>query len=131
MSDFSLLILAADRSERIDGVVSFVGEDRSGSFGLLPQHERLITVLVFGLARVKHVDGIWEFLGFPGGLLYFVNNECRISTRRFLRDRDVTRIAQTLGCELLAEEQALAETRQKLHRLETEMLRHLAELGKG
>ena len=130
MKSFSLLLLAAERSERIDGVVSLVVEDASGSFGVLPQHERLISVLVFGLARLRYRDGSREYLGFPGALLYFVNNECRISTRRYLRDRDVGRIAETLGRELLAEEEALAETHRKLYRLESEMLRHLAELGR-
>ncbi len=130
MSSFAVQLLAADRSERIDGVTSFVGEDRSGSFGLLPGHERFMTVLGFGLARARGADGEWEYLGFPGGLLYFVDNECRISTRRYLRDRDVTRIAQSLTREMLEEEQALAETRRKLHQLEAEMLKQLALLGR-
>ncbi len=73
---------------------------------------------------------IWEYLGFPGGLLYFVDNELRISTRRYLRDTDVERIAGVITRELLEEEQALAQTRRKLHRLEAEMLRSLAQLGR-
>ena len=50
MSSFTVHLLAADRSERIDGITSFVGEDTSGSFGLLPHHARFMTVLAFGLA---------------------------------------------------------------------------------
>ncbi len=130
MSSFTVQLLAADRSENIDGVTSFVGEDRSGSFGLLPGHERFMTVLSFGLARVRHANGAWEYLGIPGGLLYFIDNECHISTRRYLRDRDVTHVAQALTRELLAEEQALSETRRKLHRLEAEKLKQLAQLGR-
>ncbi|MBK8119479.1 MAG: F0F1 ATP synthase subunit epsilon [Sulfuritalea sp.] len=130
MSGFTLNLLATDRSECIDGVTSFVGEDKSGSFGLLPGHERFMTVLGFGLARVRRTDDQWEYLGFPGGLLYFLGNECRISTRRYLRDTDVTRIAGVLSREMLEEERALDETRHKLHRLEAEMLKRLAELGR-
>lgn len=130
MSSFTLHLLAAERSAHIDGVTSFVGADKSGSFGLLPGHERFMSVLGFGLARVRRADGRWEYLGLPGGLLYFLDNECRISTRRYLRDTDVTRIAQALGREMLEEEQALDETRGKLHRLEAEMLKRLAELGR-
>jgi F-type H+-transporting ATPase subunit epsilon len=111
-------------------VTSFVGGDKSGSFGLLPRHERFMTVLDFGLARVRCADDRWEYLGFPGGLLYLVDNECRISTRRYLRDTDVTRIAQALSREMLEEERALDETRHKLHRLEAEILKRLAELGR-
>ncbi len=130
MNSFIVNLLAADRSERIDGVMSFVGEDKSGSFGLLANHERFMTVLGFGLAHVCGSDGRREYLGFPGGLLYFLDNECRISTRRYLRDTDVTRIAQALSHEMLEEERALDETRRKLHRLEAEMLKRLAELGR-
>lgn len=130
MNGFTLHLLAADRSERIDGVTSFVGEDKRGSFGLLARHERFMTVLGFGLARLRGADGRWEYLGIPGGLLYFRANECHISTRRYLRGSDVARIAQALGRDMLAEERALDETRRKLHRLEAEMLRRLVELGR-
>ncbi len=129
MSTFTLHLLAADRTEIIENVTSFTGEDQSGSFGLLARHERFMTALTFGLARLHLADGSHEYLGFPGGLLYFVDNELRISTRRYLRDTDVERIAQSLTRELLEEEQALTETRHKLHRLEAEMLRRLAQLG--
>jgi len=130
MNTFTVHLFAADRYERIDAVASFVGEDRSGSFGLLARHDRFMTALTFGLARLRRVHGAWEYLGFPGGLLYFIDNELRISTRRYLRDTDVERITQALTRELLEEEQALAETRRKLHRLEAEMLRRLAQLGR-
>jgi len=130
MKTFTLHLFAADRTERIEGVTSFTGEDKSGSFGLLARHDRFMTALSFGLAWLRLVDGSREYLGFPGGLLYFVDNECRISTRRYLRDTDIERITQTLSHELLQEEQALEQTRRKLHRLEAEMLERLAQLGR-
>ena len=68
MSAFAVHLYAADRYERIDGAVSFVGEDRTGSFGLLARHERFMTVLDFGLACITLTDGSREFLGFPAGL---------------------------------------------------------------
>lgn len=129
MNTFTLHLFAADRNERIENVASFTGEDKSGSFGLQARHERFMTALTFGLARLLMADGSHEYLGFPGGLLYFVDNELRISTRRYLRDTDVERIAQALTRELLEEEQALEQTRRKLHRLEAEMLRRVAQLG--
>ena len=129
MNTFTVHLFAADRTEIIGQVASFTGEDKSGSFGLLARHERFMTALTFGLARLLMADGSREYLGFPGGLLYFANNELRISTRRYLRDTDVERIAQALTRELLEEEQALEQTRRKLHRLEAEMLRRVAQLG--
>lgn len=129
MNAFTLHLFAADRTEVIEQVTSFTGEDKSGSFGLLARHERFMTALTFGLARLTLADGGREYLGFPGGLLYFIDNELCISTRRYLRDSDVARIAQALTRELLEEEQALEQTRRKLHRLEAEMFRRLAQLG--
>ena len=129
MNTFTLHIFAADRYERIEDVASFVGEDKSGSFGLLARHDRFMTALTFGLARLLLADGSREYLGLPGGLLYFIDNELRISTRRYLRDTNAERITEVLTRELLEEERALHETRRKLHRLEAEMLRRLAQLG--
>ncbi len=130
MNTFTVHLFAADRYEQIAEVASFTGEDGSGSFGLLARHERFMTALTFGLARLQMADGSREYLGFPGGLLYFIDNELRISTRRYLRDADVERIARSLTRELLEEEQELEQTRRKLHRLEAEMLKRLAQLGR-
>ena len=129
MNTFTLHLFAADRTEVLAGVTSFTGEDASGSFGLLANHDRFMAALTFGLARLALADGRREYLGFPGGLLYFIDNELRISSRRYLRDTDVERITQALTREQLEEERALEQTRRKLHRLETEMLRSLALLG--
>ena len=131
MSGFTLHLFAAERHERIEAVMSFVGEDASGSFGILPQHDRFMTALTFGVARIVVANSGRAYLGLPGGLLYFSRNELRISTRRYVRDTDVGRIADALRNELLQEEQALAETRHKLHRLEAEMLKRLARLDEG
>ena len=129
MNVFALHLFAADRYEQISGVAGFTGEDGSGSFGLQARHERFMTTLTFGLARLLLADGSREYLGLPGGLLYFVDNELRISTRRYLRGTNANAIAGELARELLEEEQALEQTRRKLHRLEAEMLRHVAQLG--
>lgn len=128
MNTFTLHLLSADNTETISDVVSFSGEDPSGSFSLLARHERFMTTLSFGLARLGFADGRYEYLGLPGGLLYFCANSLKISTRRYLRDSDAGRIAATLTHELLEEEQALERTRSDLRRLEAEMLSHLVQL---
>jgi F-type H+-transporting ATPase subunit epsilon len=126
---FRVQLLAADRGQILDDVVSFVGEDASGSFGLMAHHARFMTALTFGLARLRKADGTWQYAGLPGGLLYFVDNELRISTRRYVMGGDAAAIAGLLAQEMLAEEQALAQTRRKLRRLEAQMLERLAQLG--
>ena len=129
MKTFTLNLLAADMTGVMENVRSFSAEDKSGSFSILAHHERFMTTLCFGLARVRLADGTEEYLGFPGGLLYFYDNSMHISTRRYLRDKDALCIAKTLSHELLQEERSLNQTRQTLRRLEAEMLRHLLQLG--
>ena len=131
VNSFTLNIHAATASERFTDVCSFVGEDASGSFGLMAGHARFMTSLLFGLTRFADVSGQWQFLALPGGLLYFSGNELTISTRRFLLDTDYTRISQALSEQLLAEEETLHDVKQSLRRMEEEMLRRLWEMRRG
>jgi len=128
MRGFSLMLRDAGRAERIEGVTSFVGEDASGSFGILPDHTRFMTVLNFGLARFRRGGGPWQYLALPGALLYFVGNEMRITTRRYLRDDDYARISRLLEEEMTAEERNLSTMKESLRRMEQELMRRLWEL---
>jgi F-type H+-transporting ATPase subunit epsilon len=136
MTGFTLQLQDATQAERIDGVSSFVGEDDSGSFGIQAGHARFMTTLVFGLARFRVGQGVWEYLAIPGAVLYFVDNTLYLSTRRYLRDADYERISTALQERLLAEEEELRDTKESLRRMEEEMLRRLwtmrraAELGR-
>lgn len=131
MKGFAVLLQDAAHSERFEGVSSFVGEDSSGSFGILPGHGRMLTVLDFGLARFRHPDGAWHFIAVPGAVLSFADDELVISTRRYLRGTDHRRIAQELEEELRREEEDLSAIRQSLRRLEQEMLKSLWNLERS
>jgi F-type H+-transporting ATPase subunit epsilon len=128
---FTLTLLDATHSQRIDGVTSFVGEDASGSFGILPGHARMMTVLVFGLARFRTAADDWHYLALPGALLYFSDNALSLGTRRFLLDDDYGRISAALHEQLLAEERALHEIRNSLQRMEEQLLKRLWRMGPG
>jgi len=131
MKSFTLLLHDATHGERIADVTIFVGWDDSGSFGLLAGHERFMTMLSWGLARFQTVDGRWQYLALPGGLLSFRNNTATISTRRFLRDDDADRISRTLEEHLSVEEGSLRAMKQSLNRLEEEMFKRLWRMGQG
>lgn len=130
MSAFSILLESPERRRRIDGVRSFVGEDKTGSFGILPGHARLLASLEFGLARYR-ADGDWSYLALPGGLLYFEHDRLHLCTRRFLLGADYETISQALETELRAEEAKRKELRDDLRRLEEAMLRRLWQAGRG
>jgi F-type H+-transporting ATPase subunit epsilon len=131
MNTFVMHLQSATQYERIDNVESFVGEDDSGNFGILAGHERMMTILTYGLARYRRDTGEWVYAAVPGAVLYNCDNEVFISTRRYFTDPDYNRISGELLRELMVEEQGLQATRDSLERLEQEMLRRLRELARG
>jgi len=125
---FDLIIQDATHAEKIDGISSFVGEDMSGSFGILADHARLMTTLVMGLARYRIANEPWQYLAQPGAVLYFHNNLLTISTRHYFHDEDYMRISSDLQQKLLAEEEELHAVKHSLQHMEKEILKHLWEL---
>ena len=130
MKSFTLLLLDATHSEEIHNVTSFVGEDASGSFGVLAGHARMMTSLVTGLARFRVGMDAWRYLAMPGGVLYFNDNVLKVSTRHYLLDDDYMRISAALREELLAEEEKLHAMKESLHHMEEAVLKRLWEMGR-
>lgn len=131
MKTFSLRLLSATEQERIDDVCSFVGEDTSGSFGILAGHTRTMTSLLFGLARFRRDGEDWQYLALPGGLLYFFGSRLQIFTRHYLIDSDYGRISEQLQRQLLEEERSLHDMKESLRRMEESVLRRLWEVTRG
>jgi F-type H+-transporting ATPase subunit epsilon len=134
MNPFTLRLLDATHAQDIPGVTAFVGEDSSGSFGILAGHMRMMTCLIIGLARFRVGEDIWQYLALPKAVLYFNDNVLTLSTRHYLQDPDYRRISEALQQQLLAEEEKLHTMKQSLHRMEEEVLKRLWELsrqGKG
>lgn len=131
MNSFSLHLESTVQYEVIENVTSFVGQDDSGSFGILPGHARMMTLLTFGLARFRVAGRDWEYLALPGALAYFVDNRLHIATRRYLRGKKLERITSALREEMMAEEEALRDIRQSVRKLEEEMLTRLWKVGRA
>jgi F-type H+-transporting ATPase subunit epsilon len=129
MKTFTLILQDATHTQRIEQVTSFVGEDASGSFGILAGHMRMMTSLVFGLARFRVGEDTWQYLALPGAVIYFNDNELSLSTRRYLVDEDYERISIALHEKLLVEENELRELKKSLHNMEEEILKRLWEMG--
>ena len=130
MSAITLLLLSSTEKNEVTGVTSFVGEDASGIFGILPGRSRMMTSLVFGLARFRVGNEPWQYLALPGALLYFVDNRLQICTHRYLIDADYDHISALLQEQLLAEEEGLKTMRRSLHRMEEQIMRRLWDLGR-
>jgi len=130
MKSFTLTLQDATHAEKYEGITSFVGEDASGSFGILPNHDRMMTSLVMGLARFRIGDQDWQYIATPGALLYFNNNTLTLSCRHFFIDTDYMRISTALEEQLLEEEIQLQTQKQSLRHMEEEVLKRLWEVGR-
>ena len=128
MSTFELHLQSGTQYEKIPDVISFIGEDNSGQFGILPHHARIMTCLIYGLAKFQQLNHEIEYLALPGGILYFIDNQLHISTRHYLRSKDYQAILTVMDKELRAEEEEVKNIKGSLHRLEEEMLKRLWEL---
>lgn len=131
MTGFVLRLQDATRTEDIDEVTSFVGEDASGSFGIMAGHARMIAALVIGLARFRVRDDDWQYLAVPGAVLYFHDDLLTLSARRYLLDDDYSRISRALERQLLAEEARLHTLRASLRSLDEQVLKHLWQLSRA
>lgn len=130
MKSFTLRLHDSTQSEHIEGVVSFVGEDASGSFGILANHARMMTTLVYGLARFRTASTApWQYLAMPGAVLWFSDNTLSICCRHYLRDENYERISHRIGEELLAEEQELHALHESLQQMEEAMIKQMWALG--
>lgn len=129
MKTFTLHLYDSRRHQVFDGVRSFVGEDNSGSFGILAGHARLMAVLRFGLARFHCGDEQWQYLALPGAVLYFDNDILSLMCRHFLLDHQYELISRRLMEELLNEEEQLKELHVSLQQMEEAMLKRMWELG--
>ena len=122
MNAFIVHLQSATQYEEVRDIVSFSGADASGGFSLWAGHARFVTVLVLGLANLRHADGRTEYLATPGAVVYFDRNVLTISCRRYLRGDDFMRISTALREELAREENEMAEFKQSLARIERAML---------
>lgn len=130
-NSFTVHLQGATQYEQLDGVVCFVGEDASGSFGLMHGHAHFITTLVFGLARLRYADGRQDYLALPEAVLSFGQDRLTLSARRYLRGDDYTLISQVLREELVQEEQTLVEFKHSLQQMERAMMLRLWRMGRG
>lgn len=125
MATFTLQLQDAASTREVPGVVSFIAQDATGHFGIKANHDRMVTTLVFGLARYRTEDERWHYVILPGGVLYFVDNRLQVATRRFFEDDDLDRIVGQWEARLREEEEELEALKQSLQQLEQEILRRM------
>ena len=128
MNSFPLHLRSALQTETIEDIASFKGADASGSFGLKAGHERMMSILVFGLVRYRTIDNSQHYVALTGGLLYFCDGELYITTRRYIRGDDYRTVADAIQGVLATEEETMRDLKGSISRLEREMTRRLWRL---
>ena len=131
MKTFQLHLMSPKKGECVEAVVGFTGRDLSGSFNILAEASRRMTVLVFGLAQFRTADEKTEYLALPGGLLYFLNNELRVTTTNYARSPNYETITLALEKEVRMEEAGILETKRSIHRLDEEILKRMVHMNLG
>ena len=131
MTGMRLHLESAASYECVEEVASFVATDASGSFGLMPGHEPLATVLEFGLSRFRVGEAPWRYIAAPGAVLLAEGDEIHFSTRRCVVGGDLDALRRVLDEQLSAEEEAQKEVKSSVRKLEQEMLKKLWQLGRG
>jgi F-type H+-transporting ATPase subunit epsilon len=121
---FAVELSSEQRTERIEGVVSFVGRDDSGSFGILSGREPFATILSWGLCSLQ-VQAERRYVALPRGVLYFAEDVLRICAHRFVLDDDPERIVERLAQEMRQEEATSRDLHALLRDLDRELLRRL------
>ena len=127
MQTFILHLQSPTQCEDLE-IVSFVGKDSSGSFGLQANHARMMTCLDFGLSWFRQTVDEISYLALPGGLLYFRDNQLIINTRQYLWSNDYQSIVTSLDSQLLLEGENLRNIKDSLHHMDEEILKRLWEL---
>jgi F-type H+-transporting ATPase subunit epsilon len=130
MKLFSLHLQDAEKNQIIDGLSSFVGEDNSGSFGILAGHTRMMSSLLYGLARFRIRNQPWQYLALPGALLYFNDNKLSISTERYMISDDYQQLSSILQQQLSSELSKQQVAKKSLHQMEQELFKRLWESGR-
>lgn len=125
---FTLELCDTRTMEGVEGVESFVGEDASGSFGILADREHFVTVLVWGICRYRTNDGCWHYAALPGGVLSFLEGTLTICTRHFLQSDDATELEKRLDAEIAAEESSRRAISDLIHTMDRELLRRMIRL---
>lgn len=128
MACFDLYLQSSTQCEKMSHIVSFVGEDASGLFGILAQHTQMMTCLHFGLAWFRYDNNETEYLALPGAILYFKDNQLFLATRHYVRHKEYQAIQHILENELKSEADHLISINDSLHRLDEEMLQRLWNL---
>lgn len=108
-------------------VASIRAEDDSGSFGLLPGHADLLTVLRPSVLHWRRADGIWHHIALRGGVLTVQGETVRVACREAVTGDDLEKLGALVQETFAAHEDAARRARGEHMRLHAAAIRTLMQ----
>ncbi|MEJ2500246.1 MAG: hypothetical protein P8Y65_03815 [Campylobacterales bacterium] len=124
---FDAHIITPSQADKIENISFFRGEDRSGSFGILPRHTEFLTILEPAIA-VAVIEGEEEYFAFNGGILTFKKNVLTITTKEFVQSGDVGELRENIEQAFRAQRRQESRFHVNMANLEQAFLKRLIEL---
>lgn len=111
---------------KVEGVTSFRASDDSGSFGVMPGHADLLSVLRDCVARWKTGKGEWNYCALHGGVMSVENGDTiRIACREGVLGTDVATLEAEVRRHREAEAQVASRTRVSEAKLHARAIRQI------
>ncbi|MGE4072004.1 MAG: F0F1 ATP synthase subunit epsilon [Lysobacterales bacterium] len=111
-----------------DEVDSLRAEDASGSFGILPGHTRLLTVLGASVLRWRRADGVWHYCALRGGVFSVVDGRhVRVACREAVTGDDLAALEQLVTTQMAVRHEAMRAARAEHTRLQAQAIRSLMQ----
>lgn len=130
MSTFTLLLFDINQQCHYDNVHSFVGRDRSGSFGIQAGHETFVTCLQPGLARFRMADECWHYIAQPGAVILFQDQTLQLSTAQFLLSDERETLVSQMDAQWQELDQQLGSTKRNIAQVEQALARKIWEMNR-
>jgi len=111
----------------LEGILRIVAESRSGSFGILPHRLDCVASLVPGVLTYGIEEGKDVYVAVDAGVLVKVGSQVLVSVRRALGGVDLGQLRKAIEHEFLALNAQEKTVRTAVAKLESTLIRRLAE----
>lgn len=108
-------------------VVRVVAEGRSGSFGILPRRRDGVAALPPGILIVETLDEGERYVAVDEGVLVKTGREVRVSVRDALAGPDLGHLREAVEARFLSLDEHERSVRSVMTKLESGLIRRLAE----
>lgn len=126
-STFDAIFITPKAIKIVENISFFRAEDKSGSFGILPRHTALLTVLESAIA-IAVIDNKEHYYAFNGGVLSFKNNHLKITTQEFVQSDDLNRLLDSIKYSFKVQEEKERLFRDNIENLQNAFIKKLIEM---